>query len=59
MTIPRRPDGWFKTSRSPDNQDCVEVKFGAAVDIRDTKDRDGGQLALPASAWSAFLAGLK
>lgn len=53
MTI--SSDGWFKSARSKETADCVEVRLAAAVGVRDTKDRDGGQLALPASSWSAFL----
>lgn len=59
MTIRREPGTWFKSSRSPDKADCVEVNLDRTVGIRDTKARDAGQLALPASAWSAFLADLK
>jgi hypothetical protein len=61
MTLPLKPDseGWFKTARSKDGADCVEVNLGPAVGVRDTKDRDGGQLRLPEGSWSAFLDGLK
>lgn len=55
MTIPRDSGQWLKSSRSQANADCVEVQLGAAVGVRDTKDRDGGQLALPVSAWEAFI----
>jgi hypothetical protein len=38
----------------------VEIKLATEeVGIRDTKDRVGGQLAVPASGWSAFINGLK
>lgn len=59
MTIPRRADGWFKTTKSPDNDSCIEVHLGTAIGVRDTKDRKGGELAVPAASWDAFLAGLK
>jgi hypothetical protein len=57
MTIP--PDTWFKSTRSKETADCVEVALGAKVGVRDTKDRNGGQLAVAASGWAAFITGLK
>jgi len=30
-----------------------------AVMVRDTKNRDGETLSVPASAWQAFVAGMK
>jgi hypothetical protein len=59
MTTRRERDPWFKSSWSPDKADCVEVNLGGAVGVRDTKDREGGELALPVAAWVAFLDGLK
>jgi hypothetical protein len=48
---------WRKSSYSTDQANCVEITVApTAVGVRDTKDRDGGTLALPASAWQAFLA---
>ncbi|GAA4528995.1 DUF397 domain-containing protein [Amycolatopsis samaneae] len=55
MTMSREPGTWFKSSWSPDHTDCVEVRLGAAVGVRDTKDRAGGQLAVSGSAWRALL----
>ncbi|MEU6022796.1 DUF397 domain-containing protein [Micromonospora sp. NPDC048871] len=53
-------EGWFKSSRSSNNANCVEVRFGGgAVDVRDTKDRSGPMLTFDASAWAGFLTGLK
>jgi hypothetical protein len=37
---------------------CIEVGTADAVLVRDTTDRDGFTLSVPASAWSAFLATL-
>lgn len=46
---------WRKSSYSTNDSNCVEVALAPAlVGIRDTKDRDGGTLVLPASAWTAF-----
>jgi hypothetical protein len=59
MTIPRDPDRWFKSTRSANNADCVEVALGETVGVRDTKARNGGALVVPPSAWSAFVNGLK
>ena len=52
--------GWFKSSRSSNNANCVEVRFaGDVVGVRDSKDRTGPTLAFAAAAWSSFLAGVK
>jgi hypothetical protein len=51
-------DTWRKSSYSGSNGgDCVEVADG--VMIRDTKDRDGVALSIPAGAWEKFTASLK
>jgi hypothetical protein len=61
MTLPLDPDrdGWFKSARSRDGEDCVEVLLGTDVGVRDTKDRRGGQLAISASGWTAFIDAVK
>jgi hypothetical protein len=39
---------------------CVETRrWGGAVDVRDTKDRQGGTLSVPPEAWAAFVGGIK
>ncbi len=40
---------------------CVEVGQAdkPAILVRDTKDRNGGTLAFPTEAWSAFLVDIK
>ncbi|MGH3907651.1 MAG: DUF397 domain-containing protein [Pseudonocardiaceae bacterium] len=47
---------WHISSYSAGNGDCVEVATAPdAVLVRDSKDRDGPALTVPASAWKAFL----
>ncbi|MFE0027191.1 DUF397 domain-containing protein [Amycolatopsis sp. NPDC059021] len=47
---------WQKPTRSEGANNCVEVAVvPEAVGVRDTKDRASGQLAVPPSAWAAFL----
>lgn len=50
--------GW-KTSSYSNKHDwmCVEVALGTVVGVRDTKDRERGQLTIGATAWAAFLEG--
>lgn len=52
---------WFKSSRSGgQGGNCVEVAATtAAWYVRDSKDPDGGHLAVTPYAWSAFLATLR
>lgn len=49
---------WFKSSYSGSEGDnCVEVADSPeAVRVRDSKDKDGGQLALSRATWSTFVA---
>jgi hypothetical protein len=51
---------WRKSSYS--NQSggsCVEVATVDVVIIRDTTDRDGFMLSVPAGAWTAFVGTLR
>jgi hypothetical protein len=51
---------WRKSTYSGDAQgECVEVAVAEVVGVRDTKDRNGGQLAVNVGEWSAFLAAVK
>ena len=52
---------WRKSSRSPNGgEQCVEVgTASAAVAVRDTVDRGGVTISVPASAWAAFLGTLR
>lgn len=51
---------WHKSTYSGAEGSCVEVagSLPGRVLVRDTKDRDGGTLAFPSSAWRSFLAEL-
>ena len=56
----RDNDTWRKASYSNGQGDCVEVGHLAdSVAVRDTKNRDGATLSVPAEAWQAFTAKLK
>ncbi|MFD8807133.1 DUF397 domain-containing protein [Streptomyces sp. NPDC059597] len=48
---------WFKSSYSSnDGPDCVEVALTpATIHIRDSKNKHGAHLAVPATAWTDFL----
>ncbi|GAB3275096.1 DUF397 domain-containing protein [Parasphingorhabdus pacifica] len=51
---------WLKSSYSRTQNECVEVALVPGVTgVRDTKDRDGGTLLFPHTAWSNFLNHLK
>ena len=51
---------WRKSTRSGNTGNCVEVADAAPVVlVRDTKDREGGTLSVPAEAWKSFVTGLK
>jgi hypothetical protein len=48
---------WFKSSRSGNNGNCVEVAFvGDVVATRDSKNPSGPVLVVTPAAWTAFLA---
>jgi len=52
---------WRKSTYSDGNGgDCVEAASGKRVIlVRDTADRDGATLIVPADAWQAFTASLR
>lgn len=46
---------WHKSTYSGTQGSCVEAAhLSTSVGVRDTKDRDGGTLSLPAAAWRAL-----
>jgi hypothetical protein len=51
---------WRKSTHS-DGQggNCVEVASAAAVLVRDTTDRAGFTLTIPAAAWRAFTGSIR
>ena len=49
---------WFKSSHSggTDGESCVEIAHApGAIHVRDSKNVDGPQLALPPAAWAGFV----
>ncbi|QOV39217.1 DUF397 domain-containing protein [Streptomyces ferrugineus] len=47
---------WFKSSYSGTQGDnCVEVAMAGSVHVRDSKQQEGGQIALSPTAWAAFI----
>ncbi|MEH1165602.1 DUF397 domain-containing protein [Micromonospora sp. CPCC 205539] len=53
---------WRTATRSSNNGgDCVEVadNLPGRVLVRDSKDRDGGTIAFPPTAWTSFVAALR
>jgi len=50
---------WHTSTRSNDTN-CVEVReVSGLVQVRDSKNRDGGTLAVSSAAWGEFVAGAK
>lgn len=51
---------WRKSSYSAQKTDCVEVApLPGVTAVRDTKNRDGGELLVPRTAWRAFVASVR
>jgi hypothetical protein len=51
---------WRKSSYSSNGGECVETASGdGSVLVRDTTDRGGLTLSVPASTWSAFTVSLR
>jgi Domain of unknown function (DUF397) len=51
---------WRKASYSGNGANCIEAGHApGAILVRDTTDRRGVTLRVPAGAWAAFTGGLK
>ncbi|MEU2066284.1 DUF397 domain-containing protein [Streptomyces anulatus] len=55
---------WFKSSYSSNGGDCIEVAVNLAasrgiVPVRDSKVVDGPVVAVPGTAFAAFVAGIR
>ncbi|MGQ4714120.1 DUF397 domain-containing protein [Streptomyces anulatus] len=55
---------WFKSSYSSNGGDCIEVAANLAasrgiVPVRDSKVLDGPVVAVPVTAFAAFVAGVR
>lgn len=51
---------WRKSTRSSSDQDCVEVgQVSAAVGVRDSKDPEGGHIAMERAAFGDLVAKVK
>lgn len=51
---------WRASTYTGGQGNCVEVAQAApTVMVRDTKDRDGAQLTIPAATWQSFTDSLK
>lgn len=51
---------WHKSSYSGGNNNCVEARETlAAVDVRDTQNRDQGHLTFPTNEWATLLGDLR
>lgn len=49
---------WFKSSKSPNASECVEIAFSddaSAVGVRDSKDPTGPALVFSGEQWDRFL----
>jgi hypothetical protein len=55
--LTKKGTDWRKPRRSASEGNCVEVASG--MRIRDTKDRDGFVLSVPAGAWRVFVVNVK
>lgn len=61
MSIDLTGAGWVKSSYSQSGGECIEVapSFAGVMPVRDSKDPEGPALVFPATAFAAFVAGVK
>ncbi|WIX83253.1 DUF397 domain-containing protein [Amycolatopsis carbonis] len=50
---------WRKSSYSQQESACVEVAVSEEIGVRDTKNREAGQLTVSREAWQGVLAALQ
>lgn len=52
---------WRRSSRSYGGGNCVEAAshHGALIDVRDSKDPQGGVLQFTSAQWNAFIVGVR
>lgn len=58
----RITEEWRKSSKSPDFNNCVEVRhYGSSTDVevRNSKRPEVGSVVFTAGEWEAFTAGVK
>ncbi|MFI6578385.1 DUF397 domain-containing protein [Nocardiopsis sp. NPDC050513] len=53
MNSPQHP--WHKSSYSSSTGECVEVSEGRETLMRDTRNRELGQVSVSAAEWSALI----
>lgn len=59
ISAPRPSGGWFKSSYSAADNECVEVSFTATgASVRDSKSPSPSILTMTASSFTAFVEGL-
>jgi len=63
MTVPDNRPKWRKSTHSATQNDCVEVDMDSPAiptrGVRDSKDKDGGQLRVSQEAWATFVDSLR
>lgn len=53
MNSPHHP--WHKSSYSSSTGECVEVSEGRETLMRDTQNRELGQVSVPSAEWAALV----
>ncbi|MFD8382926.1 DUF397 domain-containing protein [Streptomyces sp. NPDC059679] len=61
MNVHISEGAWFKSSYSTQEAGaCVEIaNLTTAVGVRDSKNKTGPTLLIPATAWTAFVSGVR